>query len=98
MTLPTKDEKVKPMISDADLVREFEGMYDERDGDVRQYAVKVVTTRVPHKCPGYFLEALHDVPAKSRMVMESAIVDGKWSRCYTCEFCVTEWARKNRQA
>ena len=79
------------MIPDSELLRGFEGMYTDGDADIRCYSAKVIVTRKPHKCPGNFLEALHDIPAGTRTIRETAIVDGHWGTSYTCEKCVIEW-------
>jgi hypothetical protein len=77
-----------------DLLEYFEGMYSDGDADVRQYSRRVVKTRKAHKCPGNFLEALHDIPAGTTAVVETAIVDGKWGSCYTCADCVEKWKKE----
>jgi hypothetical protein len=73
------------------LLDNFEGMYSDGDGDVRCYSRRIVVTRAPHKCPGNFLEALHDIPPGTTAVVERAIVDGKWGTCYTCADCIEKW-------
>jgi hypothetical protein len=78
-------------MTDEALLELFDGMYGGDEG-VEQLSVKVVKTRIPHKCPGTFI-GLHDVPARSRMVMEKAIVDGEWRTCHTCEDCVVNFAK-----
>ena len=72
------------------LLDNFEGMYSDGD-DVRLYSRRAVTTKTAHKCPGNFLEALHEIPVGSRAVVERALVDGKWATCYTCSDCIDKW-------
>lgn len=76
-----------------DLLEEFEGMYSDGDADVRCYSRRVVVTKKPHRCPGNFLEALHDIPIGTAAVVERALVDGKWATCYTCSDCIEKWRR-----
>lgn len=83
-------------ISDSELLQQFNGMYAGDDGDVRMYSAKVVRPTKGKKCPGNFAEALHDVAAKTRGVVERALIDGKWRSCYTCEDCIITWAKKER--
>ena len=75
----------------SDLLYAFEGMYSDAYGDVREYSTKVVKTRKPHKCPGYWREEQHEIPAGTTAVVERAIMDGKWVSCYTCEACILKW-------
>lgn len=77
-----------------DLLTDFEGMYSDGDADVRQYSRRVVRTRSVHSCPGFFLEALHNIPAGTLAVVERAIVDGKWCSCWTCADCINRWKRE----
>jgi hypothetical protein len=78
----------------SDLLDNFEGMYSDGDTDVRCYSRRIVRIRKAQKCPGNFLEALHDIPAGTEAVVERAIIDGKWATCYTCADCVTKWNLK----
>lgn len=78
----------------SDLLEGFKGMYSDGDADVRCYSRRVVVTRRPHKCPGMFLEALHDIPVETTAVVERAIVDGEWGTCYTCAGCIESWDSK----
>lgn len=52
----------------------------DRDEDIRNRTVKVVTTRAPHFCS--MCEVEH--PAKTRMRCETAVVDGEWASSYVC--------------
>lgn len=79
------------MTEQLDLLQNFEGMYTDSDTDIRCYTTAVVRTRTPHQCPGNFKEALHSIPVGSRAVVERALVEGKWSTCYTCEECILQW-------
>jgi hypothetical protein len=79
------------MMESSELLDSFEGMYSDGDADIRCYTRRVVTTRRPHLCPGYFLEALHDIPTETVAVVERALVDGKWCSSYTCANCISNW-------
>jgi hypothetical protein len=78
-----------------DLLEGFQGMYSDGDADVRCYSQKVVKTRKAQKCPGMFLEALHDIPAGTTAVVERALLDGKWCSCYTCAACIEKFAERH---
>jgi hypothetical protein len=84
-------------MSDPDLLVAFEGMYNDGDADVRLYSAKVVKTRAEHKCPGYFLEALHPIPVGTLTVRERALVDGKWATSYTCAECIHRWNQQKME-
>lgn len=84
------------IVSDAELLLKFDGMYSGDDGDVRMYSAKVVRPKRAKKCPGNFAGALHDVVANTRGVTERALIDGEWCSCYTCEECILAWAKRGR--
>ena|SRR5580658_2054227 len=82
-----------PILSDEQLLRFHEGMFSDSE-EVECFEKKVVITRKPHTCPGLCREDFHELPAKSRAVVEHAIVDGYWRTAYTCEAHVIEWAKE----
>jgi hypothetical protein len=63
----------------------------DRDVDIRARTVAMVTTRKSHQCHGN--EGMHEIPAGTRARYETAIVDGKWGRYYTCVACMDKWLR-----
>lgn len=67
----------------------------DRDVDVRQKTVKIVTTRKPQTCTAHngFRRA-EEIPAGARMMVERAIVDGKWCSAYVCVGCVDAWLKE----
>jgi hypothetical protein len=81
-------------MTDRELLGMFEGMFSDGYGDVSHYTCKVVTTRLPTKCPGNFKEALHDVPKGTRGIREKAILDKKWATFFTCEECIVKYAMR----
>ena len=81
-------------LADVELLRQFDGMYDDCDAEVRLHSKKVVIPRKARKCPGNFLEGLHDVASGKRGIVERALVDGQWRSCYTCEDCIMAWAKE----
>ena len=82
------------IVSDSELLQMFRGMYDgDRDTDTRCLTVRVVRTRKEHSCIGLQHSDWHKVSAGSRMVMEKAIIDGKWRSAYTCEKHIFEFMR-----
>lgn len=82
------------VVSDDELLHFINGMFLDRDVDIRQYRVKVVRTRRQHFCIGLKHEDYHTVPARTRCVKETAIVEGKWCDSFVCERHVVEWARE----
>jgi hypothetical protein len=81
-------------MTDEEMLGGFEGMFTDPDTDIRRYEVQVVTTRREHFCPSYEKDAGHTIPAGTRTVKETAIVDGKWASCHTCEECVAKWNKE----
>ena len=81
-------------MTEEELLDGFEGMFTDPDTDIRQYVVAVVTTRKEHFCPSYGKDMGHTIPAGTRTVKETAIVDGKWASCRTCEACVKTWGKE----
>ena len=68
----------------------FEG---DRDVDIRNHTVKMVTTRKPHRCamPNGPFDEPHTIPAGSRVRFESAIVDGEWGSYHVCTAYMDEF-------
>lgn len=66
----------------------------DRDVDVRQKTVRIVTTRKPQICSAHDGFKGAEVPAGTRAMVERAIVDGKWCSAYVCVGCVDNWLRE----
>lgn len=67
-------------------------LFEDRDLQMRCESRKLVTTRSPHRCA--FADSIgesHEIPASSRAIMESAIVEGRWGRAWSCLDCVDGW-------
>jgi hypothetical protein len=53
-----------------------------------------VVTRFSHKCLSVIHKGPQTLPAKTRMVMERAKVEGRFGSCYTCEDCILKSRRE----
>ena len=68
---------------------------DDRDTDIRQRTVKIVTTKKPHECYGWDGRVtMHQMPVGTRARYEKAIVDGKWGSYYFCLACMERWFKE----
>ena len=77
-------------LTDEDYL-DFDPFEGDRDVDVRNKVVRIVTTRMPHQCMDPNTGKLHEIPPKTRARHEKAIVDGDWCSYYTCLSCITKW-------
>ena len=66
----------------------FEG--GDRDVEIKCREVRMVTTRKPHTCIGFY-EGVHDLPSGSRARFEKALVDGEWGSYYLCVPCMDRY-------
>ena len=85
-------ERLVGRFSDEEYLR-FDPFEGDRDVDIRNHIVKMVTTRKPHTCamPTGPMESQHTIPAGSRVRYESAIVDGEWGSYHVCTACMDRW-------
>lgn len=62
----------------------------DRDTDVSHEQYKAVRIRFSQVCCGAYHEhkANRELPAGTVMIRETALVDGRWGSCYTCERCI----------
>ena len=85
-------------LTDTELLEMFEGMFSDGEGDIRCYARNVVAkTRISHACSGLTVEDHHVIPAGSRAVRETCIMDGRRVAAYTCEAHVLAWGVESGQ-
>ena len=54
---------------------------------------KIVTTKVPHFCAACNDFKGKEHSAGTRMIRETAKVDGRFSSAYTCLPCIEAWAK-----
>lgn len=67
----------------------------DRDVDVRQKTIKIVTTRKPQTCTAHNgFKRAEEMPKGTRMMVERAIVDGEWCSAYVCVGCVDAWLQE----
>lgn len=71
----------------------FSYPYGDGDIEIAMRQVKIVTTRKPQTCvpPPEIDRNVHEIPAGTKARLESALVEGVWSRCYTCTTCMDTW-------
>lgn len=69
--------------------------YPWGDGETEIHCrkVKLVRTKKEHTCvpPPGIAKNVHAIPAGTEARYESAIVEGSWSKCYTCLDCMDVW-------
>ena len=70
------------------------GYFLDRDVDIEFQRRRVVKTAKPHQCVN--AEDVHDLPAGSWAVADTAKVDGSVGTCYTCLPCLDKWAKEIR--
>lgn len=63
----------------------------DRDVDIRARKVKIVTTRKPHLCCTHDGYKGGEIPAGTRALRETAVVDGEWGTNYVCCACIDAW-------
>ena len=56
----------------------------DRDVDIRYQSTKLVKTRKPHLC----VLCDTEIPSKTKMLRDKAIVEGEWGSCYMCIPCL----------
>ena len=71
----------------------FNYPYGDGDTDVRLRKVRIIVTRKPQTCvpPPGIGKDVHEIPPGTKARFESAIVEGVWSKCYTCLNCMDIW-------
>lgn len=60
----------------------------DRDVDIRARKVAIVTTRKPQHCSPHNGFKGGMLPAGTRMLRETAVVDGEWGSNYVCIACL----------
>ena len=69
-------------------------LYGGGDETVECRSMRWVVTRFPQKCVSVMHKGKMTLPARTRMVLERAKVEGKFGSCYTCEACMAASAKE----
>jgi len=71
----------------------FNYPWGDGETDIRLRKVRIVKTRKPATCvpPPILNGHPHEIPAGTEARYESALVEGIWSKCYTCLDCMDIW-------
>ncbi|MBM66085.1 MAG: hypothetical protein CMH55_07620 [Myxococcales bacterium] len=83
------EQAYRPRHSDEEYLREE--WWEDRDVDLRQRTLRMVTTRKPHGCVGNGHGEQHELPSGSRALYESCLYDGEWVQCWLCCRCMDAW-------
>jgi hypothetical protein len=68
-------------------------IFEDRDTDIQCRSIKLVITRKPHDCMVPGPECGHSIPAGTKVVCDSALVDGEFGRYYCCLPCIEREVR-----
>ncbi len=72
-------------------------LYGGGDEIIECHKMRWVVTRVPQKCVSVMHKGKMTQPSGTRMVLETAKVEGQFGNCYTCEACVRASMAELRQ-
>ncbi len=62
--------------------------FGDTDIDIKLREVSIVKTNKPHECMMPSGNRLHRIPVGSKVLVESCLIDGHFSRCYLCLKCL----------
>lgn len=82
--------------TDEQYLSGVDSLFDDGEAEIRSYQRKIVVTRKEHPCMAAEVvnKDPHPIPKGSRVVRESAIVDGTWGTSYACFDCIKVWLNK----
>ncbi len=63
----------------------------DRDVDVRCHRQWIAVNRKAYSCVGNSAGQRHEVPAGERMLVQSALIEGRWGGYRLCLKCCDEW-------
>lgn len=66
----------------------LEYLYGGGDEQIESSSMRWVVTRHKQKCMSVMHKGPMTIPARTRMVLEQAKVEGQFGSCYTCKDCV----------
>lgn len=72
----------------------FDPFAGDRDVDIRNRKVKIVTTRKKQWCAGTGAKDDHDIPPGTRARFESAFVEGRPGSFYSCLACMDKMMKE----
>jgi len=80
-------------MTDREYLAALDSMFGGPDEtEIRCRTTKLVVTRSEQYCQCPFrLHSQHTIKKGVRCVVDRAIADGQWSRCYVCLPCLESW-------